>query len=141
VIISKRLRELREEKKLTQGEIEKRTGLLRCYLSRVENGHTIPSVETLEKLAYALGVPLYRLFYDGETPPALSKACRESVAQAARERPGKDTGLVNQLRVLLGQMEEERRELLLHLVKKIAMRRSGNHGRPKAAHKAAGSAA
>ncbi|MGH7743782.1 MAG: helix-turn-helix domain-containing protein [Candidatus Dormibacteria bacterium] len=41
---------LREEKKLSQGDIEKRIGLLRCYISRVENGHTVPTVETLEKM-------------------------------------------------------------------------------------------
>ncbi len=54
MIIGDRLRALREEKKLSQGDIEKRTGLLRCYISRVENGHTVPAIETLEKLARAL---------------------------------------------------------------------------------------
>jgi transcriptional regulator with XRE-family HTH domain len=54
MIIGDRLRELREEKKLSQGDIEKRTGLLRCYISRVENDHTVPAIETLEKLARAL---------------------------------------------------------------------------------------
>ena len=63
--------ELREDKKLSQGDIEKRTGLLRCYISRVENGHTVPAIETLEKLARALEVPLYQLFYDGDEPPKL----------------------------------------------------------------------
>src|SRR5439155_5346483 len=71
VIIGDRLREMREEKKLSQGDIEKRTGLLRCYISRVENGHTVPAIETLEKLARALEVPLYHLFDDGEEPPKL----------------------------------------------------------------------
>ena len=60
MIISDRLRELREERKLSQGDIEKRTGLLRCYISRVENGHTVPAIETLEKLARALEIPLYQ---------------------------------------------------------------------------------
>ena len=58
MIIGDRLREIRIEKDLSQGDIEKRTGLLRCYVSRVENGHTVPSIETLEKMARALGVPL-----------------------------------------------------------------------------------
>ena len=53
MIIGDQLRAIREEKKLSQGEIEKRTGLLRCYISRVENGHTVPAVETLEKFARA----------------------------------------------------------------------------------------
>jgi len=71
MVICDRLRMLREEKELSQGDIEKRTGLLRCYILRVENGHTVPTVETLEKMARALEVPLYRLFYDGEAPPKL----------------------------------------------------------------------
>jgi transcriptional regulator with XRE-family HTH domain len=69
MIIGDRLREMREEKKLSQGDIEKRTGLLRCYISRVENAHTVPAIETLEKWARALEVPLYQLFYEGEEHP------------------------------------------------------------------------
>jgi transcriptional regulator with XRE-family HTH domain len=69
--IGYRSRSLREEKKLSQGDIEQRTGLLRCYISRVENGHTVPAIETLEKMARALEMPLYRLMYDGPKPPAL----------------------------------------------------------------------
>ena len=53
---------LREERNLSQGDIEARTGLLRCYVSRVENGHTVRSLETLEKLAAALEIPLYHFF-------------------------------------------------------------------------------
>src|SRR5215469_15666230 len=68
MIIAQRLRELREAKGLSQGDMEKRTGLLRCYTSRVENGHTVPSIETLQKYAQALGVPLYQLLHDGEKP-------------------------------------------------------------------------
>src|SRR3984893_8892074 len=71
MIIGDRLREMREEKKLSQGDIEKRTGLLRCYISRIENGHTVPAIETLEKLARALEVPMYQLFYEGDEPPKL----------------------------------------------------------------------
>jgi len=61
VIIADRLRALREAKRLSQGDIEKRTGLLRCYISRVENGHTVPAIETLEKMAPALEIPMYQL--------------------------------------------------------------------------------
>src|SRR5208283_4425583 len=64
MMIGERLRTLREFKNLSQGDIENRTGLLRCYISRVENGHTVPAIETLEKLARALEVPLYQLFYE-----------------------------------------------------------------------------
>jgi transcriptional regulator with XRE-family HTH domain len=69
VIIADRLRELREAMKLSLGDIEKRTSLLRCYISRVENGHTVPAIETLKKLARALEVPFYQLFYEGEESP------------------------------------------------------------------------
>src|SRR5580698_276588 len=64
MVIGERLKDLRELKKLSQGDVEKRTGLLRCYISRVENGHTVPSVDTLEKMARALEVPMYRIFTD-----------------------------------------------------------------------------
>ena len=52
--IGAKLRELREAKNLSQGDVEKRTGLIRCCTSRVENGYTVPSVGTLEKYATAL---------------------------------------------------------------------------------------
>src|SRR5262245_63370920 len=67
-MIGERLRDIRKEKKLSQGDLEERTGLSRCYLSRIENGHTTPSNETLEKLAGAMHVPLYQLFYQGNGP-------------------------------------------------------------------------
>ena len=69
MIIGDRLKAVRESKNLSQGHIEQRTGLLRCYISRVENGHTVPSIDTLEKIARALEVPLYQLFYDSDAPP------------------------------------------------------------------------
>jgi transcriptional regulator with XRE-family HTH domain len=69
MVISDRLRAIREQKDLSQGDIEQRTGLKGCYVSRVENGHTVPSIETLKKLARALEVPMYQLFYDGEQRP------------------------------------------------------------------------
>ena len=70
MIIGDRLRDIREQKKMSQGDVEKRTGLLRCYISRVENGHTVPAIETLEKMARAFEVPMYHLFDDGDKPPA-----------------------------------------------------------------------
>jgi transcriptional regulator with XRE-family HTH domain len=69
VFLADRLRQFREAKNLSQGDIEERTGLLRCYISRVENGHTVPALETLEKFARALEIPLYQLFYIGEEEP------------------------------------------------------------------------
>src|SRR5215475_1341014 len=85
MLIGERLKNLREEKHLSQGEIEKRSGLLRCYISRVENGHTVPAIETLEKLARALEIPMYLLFYDGEAPPNLSEALHQRMNGGTRQ--------------------------------------------------------
>ncbi len=79
MIIGERLRELRRQKNFTQGEVESRTGLLRCYISRVEHGHTVPSVVTLEKFARALEVPIYQLFYDGENPPPAQSLAKRKI--------------------------------------------------------------
>src|SRR5260370_17082658 len=99
MIIGDRLREMREEKKLSQGDIEKRTGLLRCYISRVENGHTVPAIETLEKLARALECPLYQLFYEGEEPPKLPNLLnRKSSDHIPSASPAQDARYLGKLR-------------------------------------------
>lgn len=67
--IGSRLHELRAGRGFSQGDVEKRTGLLRCYLSRVGNGHTVPSLETLRKWAAALDVEMYQLFFEGKGKP------------------------------------------------------------------------
>src|SRR5258705_11816327 len=104
MIIGDRLRALREEKKLSQGDIEKRTGLLRCYISRVENGHTVPAVETLEKLARAFEVPLYQLFYEGDEPPQVPNLLkRKSSDDGGWGSSGKDAQFLSKLRRLLGK--------------------------------------
>ena len=111
MIIGDRLRPLREEKKLSQGDIEKRTGLLRCYVSRVENGHTVPAIEPLEKMACALEVPLYQLSYDGEEPPQLPNVLkRKASGETAWGSSGKDARFLNKLRRLLGKSDEEDRK-------------------------------
>jgi transcriptional regulator with XRE-family HTH domain len=123
MVIGDRLREMREGKKLSQGDIEKRTGLLRCYISRVENGHTVPAIETLEKLARALECPLYQLFYDGEGPPQLPNLLkRKSSDDIAWGSSGKDARYLNKLRRLLGRSQEADRKLLLHMAQKMANR-------------------
>jgi transcriptional regulator with XRE-family HTH domain len=123
MIIGDRLRALREEKKLSQGDIEKRTGLLRCYISRVENGHTVPAIETLEKLARALESPLYQLFYDGEEPPQLPNLPkRKSSDDIAWGSAGKDARFLNKVRRLLSKSKEEDRKLVLYMLQKMANR-------------------
>jgi len=122
VIIGDRLRTLREGKKLSQGEIEKRTGLLRCYISRVENGYTVPAIQTLEKMARALGVPMYQLFYDGDIPPTLSDAPdRRMSSVGSGEKSGKDAHFLNNFSRLIGQVTEEDRKLLLLMTRKMAL--------------------
>jgi len=93
MVIRHRLRELREGKSLSQGDIEKRTGLLRCYISRVENGHTVPAIETLEKLAGALEVPLYQLFYDGKKPPQVPNLEANHLKRHRLGKQGQGRGL------------------------------------------------
>src|SRR5271170_3702539 len=106
MIIGERLRLLREQKKLSQGDIEHRCGLLRCYISRVEHGHTVPSIETLEKLARALEVPLYQLFYEGEQPPKLPNLPRRKTeADLLYGGSGKDAQLLTMFRRFLSRME------------------------------------
>lgn len=118
MLIGERLRALREQKNLSQGHIEKRTGLLRCYVSRVENGHTVPSVSTLEKWARALDVPLYQIFYEGENPPAPPKPGKANGRLWGAD--GTDARLLMQLRRALSHTNETDRQLLLTMARKMA---------------------
>jgi transcriptional regulator with XRE-family HTH domain len=124
MIIGIRLRKLREERKLSQGDIEKRTGLLRCYISRVENGHTVPSLETLERLAAAMEIPLYQLFYEGERPPDLPNLTqRKSTDELAVEIPAdRDSRFFQKVKRLLGNINDRDRRLLLYMAQKLANR-------------------
>ena len=123
MLIGDRLREMREEKKLSQGDIEKRTGLFRCYISRVENGHTVPAIETLEKMARALEVPLYQLFYEGEEPPKLPNLVKRSSSEEnAWGSFGKDARYLEKLRQALAKSNEEDRKIILLMAQKMAHR-------------------
>jgi transcriptional regulator with XRE-family HTH domain len=116
---------LREDKNLSQGDIEKRTGLLRCYISRVENGHTVPAIETLEKLARALEVPLYQLFYDGEEPPKLPNLLKRKGAEdIAFGTSGKEAIYLHKLRRCLSKSADSDRKILFSLAQKLAAVRS-----------------
>ena len=123
MIIGDRLRKLREGKTLSQGDIEKRTGLLRCYISRVENGHTIPAIETLEKMARALEIPMYQLFYDGEEPPKLPNLLKSNAPdKIAWGSSGKDARFLIKLHRLLSKSNEKDRKLILQMAQKMALR-------------------
>jgi transcriptional regulator with XRE-family HTH domain len=121
MVIGDRLRTLREVKNLSQGDIEKKTGLLRCYISRVENGHTVPAIETLEKFARALEVPMYELFYDGEEPPKLPNLPKRKTGDdVAWGNSGKDGKVLDQFRRLLSKTDEKDRKVLLFMAQKMA---------------------
>lgn len=125
MVIGDRLRSIREQKHLSQGDVEKRTGLLRCYVSRVENGHTVPAIETLEKFAHALEVPMYQLFYDGNEPPQLpSLPKRKTADDVAWGNTGKNGRYFARFRGLLEKATAEDRKLLLLLAQKIAARQT-----------------
>lgn len=119
MIIGERLRSVREQKQLSQGDIEKRSGLLRCYISRVENGHTVPAVETLEKLARALEIPLYELLYEGEEPPHALATGKTGSGGKLWGASGKDARYLRKLQQCLARMKEEDRNLLLFTVGKM----------------------
>ena len=132
MIIGERLRELRKEKQFSQGDIETRTGLLRCYVSRVENGHTVPSLETIEKFARALETPIYRLFYDGDDSPKPPKLLsRKSDDAGDWGSEGKDERTLRRFRLLLGKMGERDRRLLLHMAQKMNSHQSTTHRRAR----------
>jgi transcriptional regulator with XRE-family HTH domain len=124
MIIGDRLRTLRGQKKLSQGDIEKRSGLLRAYLSRVENGYTIPTIETLEKWAKALDVPMYQLFYQGDQDPEPSTLrVWEPADETAWGHSGDDAILLKKLCRLLPRIDEPTRRIIYQMAGKMARRK------------------
>jgi transcriptional regulator with XRE-family HTH domain len=108
MVIGEKLKFLREQQNMSQGDIEKRSGLLRCYISRVENDHTVPSVDTLEKMARALEVPMYRLFTDDEhvnAPNIPAEIIPRRAANSKQER------VVRALAKLFARMDENIRAI------------------------------
>jgi len=125
MIIGERLRQIRERKDFSQGDIERKTGLLRCYISRVENGHTVPAIETLEKFARALEVPMYQLFYDGEEPPKLPDLPKQkSSDDITWGSIGKEARWLTKFRRLLARTEDSDRKLLMFMAQKMTGRKA-----------------
>ncbi len=123
MLIGDRLRALREAKRFSQGDIERRTGLKRSYISRVEGGYTVPAVETLEKFARALEVPVYQLFYEAEeSPKLLHLPKRKTTEEIAFGSSKKEAHFLNEFCRLLGRMSESKRQLLFHMAQKMARR-------------------
>jgi transcriptional regulator with XRE-family HTH domain len=124
MVVGARLKELRVARKQSQGYIEQKTGLLRCYISRVENGHTIPTLETLEKFARALGVPTYQLFYEGDVPKeARARASKESAGDTWAGS-GRTAAYFLKLRRHLSKMSAEDRKLLIQLAQLMIGKRA-----------------
>lgn len=121
MVIGERLRSLREQKNLSQGDIEKRTGLLRCYISRVENGHTVPSIETLEKCAKALEVSMGQLFAGGSQEPKPVISIVNSPAKAVRLNRKAQNGL-RRLTDAFIKMGEREKGMLIGIAQKLAQR-------------------
>ena len=125
MLIGTRLRQLREQRQLSHGDIEERTGLLRSYVSRVENSHIVPSLETVERFAGVLDVPLYQLFFaGGEAPPTPSLTPRETLEElkADNYEEGPDAQFLLKLRSLLTRLTEPDRDAILSLAKRLAAR-------------------
>jgi transcriptional regulator with XRE-family HTH domain len=108
--IGSTIRAYRQQKGMSQGDIEKRTGLLRCYLSRVENGHTVPSLETLQKIAYALDLHLAQFFSD-------EAVSREMSTLRLTEE---EIRFLTQIQRYSARLSENDRKLLLAMVRKFA---------------------
>ncbi len=108
--IGSTIRAYRLQKGMSQGDIEKRTGLLRCYLSRVENGHTVPSLETLQKIAYALDLQLAQFFSD-------EAVSREMSSLRLSED---EIRFLTQIQRYASRLTENDRKLLLAMVRKFA---------------------
>jgi transcriptional regulator with XRE-family HTH domain len=109
--IGETIRNFRLQKGMSQGDIEKRTGLLRCYLSRVENGHTIPSLDTLAKIASSLEMPLGHFF--AENPADNGK----NLPQLSEE----EVRFLSQIRRYSSSLNDSDRKLVLAMVKKMAV--------------------
>ena len=127
MVIGDRLKQIRESKGMSQGDIEKKTGLIRCYISRCENGHTVPSIVTLEKFAHALEVPMYALFYDGEKPPSAKLAI--ALDDHGFGASGKDSRTLSRFRRLLGRTSSQDQKLLLFMASKMASRKRSARAR------------
>jgi transcriptional regulator with XRE-family HTH domain len=117
--IGQQLKKLRESKNLSQGDIEKRTGLFRCYTSRVENGFTTPSVATLEKYARALDIPLYKIFYDGKVPKKVGARSADKGEKIFGASANKEREELRQFATALSKMDDKERSLLLYMAAKM----------------------
>ena len=121
MVIGEKLKAIREHKNMSQGDIEKRTGLLRCYISRVENGHTVPAIETLEKMARAMEIPMHALFYDGEKPPKPNIPMTDVATGWGSS--GRDAKTLHRFRRFMSRADEGDVKLLLFMAQKMSQKK------------------
>jgi transcriptional regulator with XRE-family HTH domain len=121
-LFGERLREIRKLKNLSQGDLERRTGLNRSYISRVEHGHSVPMVKTVEKFARALEMPTYQLFYDGAGTPPRVITMNNGKGNRQKEwgETGRDALYMRKLQACLGQMSNEDRIILRSVLQRMA---------------------
>jgi transcriptional regulator with XRE-family HTH domain len=124
--IGGRLRAERKARRLSQADIERRTGFPRCRISWLENGRAVPTIETLEKISDALEIPLHQLFRDGERPAeGLAASKRAAASKTGRFNRAGQARLLREMRQHLERMREEDQDLLLYIARKLANRVSG----------------
>ena len=114
MLIGSRLRALRKEMNLTQGDIQKRTGMASAYISRVEGGHTVPTLANLEKFARAFEMPLYAVLYDGNQPPALPEPLKPTTKPLWGDS-GRDVRHLAKLRVCFSRIDDADRRFLMNV--------------------------
>lgn len=104
---------------MSQGDIERKTGLLRCYICRVENGHTVPAIETPEKMARAMEIPLYQIFFDSQNGEAKELKLPKGEAM---KLSGKDANVISRLSKMVSRMDHRDQKILLGIAKKMSAR-------------------
>ena len=119
MLIGQRLRDLREAKDLSQGDIARATGFVSPYISRVEHGQSVPGIEALEKWAHALGMRLYQVMYEGEEPPKPLKLSGKN-DEKLWGNSGRDAAELSRLRQSLAKMDGADRKILLALAGQMA---------------------
>ena len=124
MFIGQRIKHLRERKGLSQGDIEAVSGMLRAYISRVEHGHTVPALDTLERFAAALDIPLYQLFYEDDAPSMPNVTPGKAIDEVAQQPGpnGAEARLLTMLKSLTSRMMESDRQLLLDFACRLASR-------------------
>jgi transcriptional regulator with XRE-family HTH domain len=108
------IRAYRNDRGLSQGDIERRTGLLRCYLSRVENGHTVPSLETLAKIAEAMDITIADFFPGAES--AQDKETKKILGELSDE----EIRFLAEIKRYGNALSEENKKLVLAMIRKMA---------------------